>query len=215
MTEKSFQIQPDTTLKSRIKNFYYKNKIKFYSTLVTLIILLSALSIYLENKDKKKFELSESYIKAKIFLEAGNNQTATIMLKKIILADDSTYSPLSLFLIIEQDLITDEVELIALFDHLIKRNKFPIEIENLLILKKSFLLSNSANEAKLLETINPLINSDSTWRSHALLLLGDYFVYKNENLKAIDFYQKILTIKNLHPDLYNHARNQLETISNE
>ena len=67
MTEKSFQIQPDTTLKSRIKNFYYKNKIKFYSTLVTLIILLSALSIYLENKDKKKFELSESYIKAKIF----------------------------------------------------------------------------------------------------------------------------------------------------
>ena len=98
---------------------------------------------------------------------------------------------------------------------MIKNNKFSNEIENLLILKKSLLLANSANEAELLETVNPIINSESVWRSHALLLLGDYFVHKNENLKAIDFYQKILNIQDLHPDLYNHARKQLEIISNE
>ena len=124
MIEKPFQQQSDSTFKSKIKNLYFKNKIKFYSTLIILVISLSSFSIYLENKDKKKFELSGNYIQAKIFLEAENNDTATNILKEIILADDSTYSPLALFLIIEQDLIDNELELISLFDHLIKNNKF-------------------------------------------------------------------------------------------
>ena len=43
----------------------------------------------------------------------------------------------------------------------------------------------------------------------------DYFVSKKEYIKAIEFYQKIFTIKNLHKDLYNHARFQLALIVNE
>ena len=38
---------------------------------------------------------------------------------------------------------------------------------------------------------------------------------KGENIKAIEFYQKIFTMNNLHKDLYNHARSQLTIISNE
>ena len=35
---------------------------------------------------------------------------------------------------------------------------------------------------RLLETVKPLINSETVWKPHALLLLGDYFASKHEYL---------------------------------
>ena len=66
------------------------------------------------------------------------------------------------------------------------------------------------------DTLKPLLSDDETvWKAHALILMGDYFISKKENIKAIEFYQKIFNIKNLHADLYSHARLQLTIISNE
>ena len=53
------------------------------------------------------------------------------------------------------------------------------------------------------------------WKPHALLLLGDYFMSKKENIKAIEFYQKIFSIPNLQKNLYDRAKSQLDLISNE
>ena len=33
---------------------------------------------------------------------------------------------------------------------------------------------------ELIEILKPIINSDSIWKSHSLLLLGDYFLSKDE-----------------------------------
>jgi hypothetical protein len=38
---------------------------------------------------------------------------------------------------------------------------------------------------------------------------------KGENIKAIEFYQQILSINNLHKDLYNQAKSQLVIIIHE
>ena len=67
----------------------------------------------------------------------------------------------------------------------------------------------------MLESIRPLLNSETSWKPHGLLLLGDYFASKGENIKAIEFYQKIFIIKNLNRDIYEYAQSQLEIISNE
>ena len=67
----------------------------------------------------------------------------------------------------------------------------------------------------MLETIKPLLNTNTLWKPHALLLLGDYFVSKGENIKAIEFYQQILSMKNLHNDLYAQAKSQLLIIAHE
>ena len=48
-----------------------------------------------------------------------------------------------------------------------------------------------------------------------LLLLGDYFASKKEYLKAKEFYVQILSLKNLHKELYNQARSQLIFITND
>ena len=215
MAENLFEAQYDLTKKSRIKKFYESNKIFIFSFILILIILFGSFSFYLENQERKKILLSENYIQAKIYLENGNKNEALNTLKKVIFANDSTYSTLSFFLILNQNLISDYKEISALYDHLLENNNFEKELRNLLIYKKSLFSSNSVSEIELLETIKPLLNTDTLWKPHALLLLGDYFMSKGENIKAREFYQQILSINNLHKDLYDQARSQLVIINHE
>ena len=215
MPENFFEAQYDLTKKSRIKKFYELNKIFIFSFILILIILFGSLSFYLENKERKKILLSENYIQAKIYLENGNKNEALNTLKKVIFANDSTYSTLSFFLILNQNLISDYKEISALYDHLLENNNFEKELRNLLIYKKSLFSSNSVSETELLETIKPLLNTDTLWKPHALLLLGDYFMSKGENIKARELYQQILSMNNLHKDLYDQAKSQLVIINHE
>ena len=215
MAENIFEAQYDLTKKSRIKKFYESNKIFIFSLILILIILFGSLSFYLENQERKKILLSENYIQAKIYLENGNNNEALNTLKKVIFANDSTYSTLSFFLILNQNLISDYKEISALYDHLLENNNFEKELRNLLIYKKSLFSSNSVSETELLEIIKPLLNTDTLWKPHALLLLGDYFMSKGENIKAREFYQQILSMNNLHKDLYDQAKSKLAIINHE
>ena len=215
MAENLIEAQYDVTKKSKLKKFYEKNKILIFSFIFSLMLVFGSFSIYLEKKEKKRVLLSENYLQAKIYLEGGNKNKAIDILKEVIFANDPTYSTLCLFLIMNQNLITDYRELSALFDHLLEKNKFSKEERNLLIYKKALLNSNFVNESEILKSIKPLLSTETFWKPHALLLLGDYFVSKGEYIKAIEFYQKIFTINNLHKDLYNHARSQLAIIINE
>jgi len=215
MAENIFEAQYDLTKKSRIKKFYESNKIFIFSLILILIILFGSLSFYLENQERKKILLSENYIQAKIYLENGNNNEALNTLKKVIFANDSTYSTLSFFLILNQNLISDYKEISALYDHLLENNNFEKELRNLLIYKKSLFSSNFVSEIELLETMKPLLNTDTLWKPHALLLLGDYFMSKGENIKSREFYQQILSMNNLHKDLYDQAKSQLAIINHE
>ena len=215
MSENFFEAQYDITKKSKLKKFYESNKILIFSSILILIISFGSLSFYLESKESKKILLSENYVQAKFYLENGNKSEALNTLKKVIFANDSTYSTLSFFLILNQNLISDYKEISILYDHLLENNKFEKELRNLLIYKKALFISNSIIESELLETIKPLLNTDTLWKPHALLLLGDYFMSKGENIKAIEFYQQILSINNLHKDLYNQAKSQLVIITHE
>ena len=215
MSENFFEAQYDVTKKSKIKKFYESNKILIFSSIFILIILFGSLSFYLENKEGKKILLSENYIQAKFYLDNGNKSEALNILRKVIFSNDSTYSTLSFFLMLNQNLITDYKELSDLFDHLLENNKFSREVRNLLIYKKALLNSNFVDESELLESIRPLLNTETLWKPHGLLLLGDYFVSKGEYIKAKEFYQKIFTIKNLQKDFYYYASSQLALIANE
>ena len=215
MPENLFEAQYDITKKSKFKKFYESKKIFIFSSVLILIIFFGSLSFYLEIKEKKKLLLSENYVQAKIYLENGDKIAATNMLKNLIFSNDPVYSTLSFFLILNQNLISDHQELLVLFDHLLENNKFENEVRNLLIYKKLLFNSNLINESELLEEVKPLLNSETLWRPHALLLLGDYFASKGEYLKAKEFYTQILSINNLQKDLYDQAISQLTLITND
>ena len=215
MNENLFETQYDVTKKSKLKKFYEVNKILIFSVILILIIAIASISFYSETKEKKKILLSDNYLTAKIYLENGDRNEVKNILKTIIFANDSTYSTLSLFLILNENLIVDQEELSNLFDHVLENNKFEKEVKNLIIFKKALFQSNFVSELELLDAVKPLINTETVWKPHALLLLGDYFASKKEYLKAKEFYVQILSLKNLHKELYNHARSQLIFITND
>ena len=215
MNENLFEIQYDVTKKSKLKKFYEVNKILIFSVILILIIAIASIIFYSEAKEKKKILLSDNYLTAKVYLENGDRNEVKNILKTIIFANDSTYSTLSLFLILNENLIVDQGELSNLFDHVLENNKFEKEVKNLIIFKKALFQSNFVSELELLDAVKPLINTETVWKPHALLLLGDYFASKKEYLKAKEFYVQILSLKNLHKELYNQARSQLIFIAND
>ena len=215
MNENLFEAEYDVTKKSKLRKLYESNKILIFSIILILIIAIFSTGFYLGIKEKNKTLLADNYIEAKVDIENGDRNKAKNILKTIIFANDSTYSTLSLFLILNENLIIEQKELLNLFDHILKNNKFDKEVRNLIIFKKALFQSNFVSELELLKVVNPLINTESLWKPHALLLLGDYFFSKQEYLKAKEFYVRILTLKDLHNELYEQARSQLMLIKND
>jgi len=216
MPENLFETQYDLTKKSKLREFYESNKILIYSSILTLIIIIVSYSYYQASKEKKKIFLSENYIQAKVYLESGNKTEAVKILRNVIFSNDPTYSTLSFFMILNENLIVDKYAVSELFDHLLENNKFDKEIRNLLLYKKALYKSNYVEESKLLEETKSLLNSEeSVWKAHALLLLGDFYFSKKEFMKAKDFYTQIIFKKDLQPDLYNRAKSKLAFIADD
>jgi len=216
MTNNLFETQYDLTKKSKLREFYESNKIWIFSTIFAFIIIIASYSYYKDSKERKKILLSENYIQAKVYLESGNKTKALEILRNITFSNDATYSTLSFFMILNENLIDDRNEISKLFDHLLQNNKFNKEIENLLYYKKALFKSSSVNEEKFLEEVRPLLNSKEVlWKGHGLMLIGDFYFSKKEYIKAKDFYSQILTIKNLQPGLYEQAKMKLINIAND
>lgn len=215
MNEKIIETQYDVTKKSKLRIFYDSYKVLIYSILSALLIFYASINFYLYKQEKKVILNSEKYVEAKVNLSNKEKDKALIKLKEIIYSNDQTYSPLSLFLILNQNLIEDKKELSGFFDYLLSNIKLDEEIKNLLIYKRALFNENLLNESEVLESVQPLLNSNSLWNAHALLFLGDYFSSKGEYLKAKEFYTKVFSLENLHNVLYEQARSQLALISYE
>ena len=216
MTNNLFETQYDLTKKSKLREFYENNKIRIFSTIFAFIIIISSYSYYNFAKEKKRILLSENYIQAKVYLENGNKTKALEILKKIIFSDDSRYSNLSFFMILNENLISENEELSKLFDHILNNNKFDKEIKNLLYYKRALFKSNYVSEEKFLEEARFLLNDkESLWKGHGLMLIGDFYFSRKEYIKAKDFYTQILTIKNLQSELYDQAKMKLANIAND
>ena len=215
MNDNLFETQYDVTKKSKFRKLYDANKLLIFSTLFVLIIASISFSFYTVSREKKQILLADNYIVAKFYLQNNERDKGRKILKEIILANNSTYSTLSLFLILDEDLFDDQNEISNLFDHLLANNEFEQEVKNLIIFKKTLFLSNFANELEMIENVKPLINTNTLWKPHALLLLGDYFVSKKQYLKAKEFYVQILSLQNLNIELYEQARSQLLVITND
>ena len=125
---------------------------------------------------------------------------------EIIESYDSTYSPLALFLLIDNQMINSKEEANILFDQILKNTSLEKEIKNLMIYKKTLINADYQSEYKIVDSLKPLINSKSIWKPHSLLLLGDYFLAKGEKQKAKDFYYQILNSNKTNEDIFNQAQ---------
>ena len=215
MNENTTNPENNIVNRNKVIVFYEKYKKKIFFCLSIIFLLIIFLFYYLNNEKEKIEFISENYVTAKVYLANGENEKAKTILRKNIFLNNSTYSTLSLFLMINENLLTDEKEISALFDHLLINCKFKKEIKDLLIFKKILFESNYVEESQLLNSLKPLLNENSLWKSHALLLIGDYYYDKSENIKAREFYLQILNIKNLSQDFYSKVKIQIDQTSYE
>ena len=197
------------TRNERIKNFIINNKKKLISLIIAFIILIISFYSYQIYLDKKREDISNRYNSAIIEYEAANKSKIIPILKDIIDAKDATYSPLALYFIIDNNLINDKDEINNFFDILIDKTSLDIEIKNLIIYKKALFNADQTNEIELLNVLNPLLNSDSVWKSHALYLVAEFFYSKGEKQKSKDFFEKIVSTENSNTDILTSAKRRL------
>ena len=197
------------TRNEKIKNFIINNKKKLISLIIAFIILIISFYSYQIYLDKKREDISNRYNSAIIEYEAANKSKIIPILKDIINAKDATYSPLALYFIIDNNLINDKNEINSFFDILIDKTSLDIEIKNLIIYKKALFNADQINEIDLLNILNPLLNSDSVWKSHALYLVAEFFYSKGEKQKSKDFFEKIVSTENSNTDILTSAKRRL------
>ena len=207
--DEDLAIIDSNTRNEKIKNFFIKNKMKLIIFFSFLILVLLGYFGYDAFKNKKIIEISNLYNSTIIEYSEDNKNLTKQRLTDIINQKDPTYSPLSLYFIIDNRLILDRKEMNDLFNIIIDKTSLENEIKNLIIYKKALYNADFIEENELLDILHPIVNSQSIWRSHALYLLGEYFYSKKEKQKSKEFFEKILEIENANQDLIKEAQKRL------
>ncbi len=194
----------------KIKNFISNNKIKIVSSIVLILIVIISFYSFDKYKIDKKKKISDNFNLATIEYSENSKDKSINKLIEIINEKDPTYSPLSLYFIIDNKLISDQTQINSFFDILINQTSLKNEIKNLLIYKKALYNADEYAEGDLLNILNPVINSQSVWKSHALYLMAEYFYAKEQNQKAKEFFNQIISIENPNPDIRLEAEKRLK-----
>ena len=197
------------TRNERIKSFFIENRKKIIFGISTIILFIIVFYSYQTYREGFKEQLSDKYNRAVIDYESVEKSLTSSLLVEVIEDKDSTYSPLALYFILDNNLIDDPNEINDLFDLVINKVDLEKEIKNLIIYKKALYNADTVGENQLLEILNPLVNSQSVWKSHALYLLAEYFYSKNEKEKSKEFFKQILNTENANGDLVKEARKRL------
>ena len=197
------------TRNEKIKNFFIHNKKKIISGLSIIIVLLISYFAFGEYQDRKKIKISDSFNTITINYSESNKEKTAQDLIQIINEKNSTYSPLSLYFIIDNELISEKNTINELFDVIIDETSLDKEIKNLNIYKKALYNANDSNENDLLNILNPLIKSESVWKSHALYLMAEYFYSKNELQKSKEFFSQIVNLENANQEIKLESQKRL------
>ena len=197
------------TRNEKIKNFLIQNKKKIIAGLVVVTILLISYFAFGEYQDSKRIKISNTFNSITLNYSESNKEKTVKDLIQLVNEKNSTYSPLSLYFIIDNGLIKEKKTINELFDIIIDETSLDKEIKNLNIYKKALYNADDSNESDLLNILNPLIKSESVWKSHALYLMAEFFYSKNEKQKSKEFFNQILNLENANQEIQLEAQKRL------
>ncbi len=208
--EEEIQIINENAKKEKIKNFFVKNSKYLIFSISAIIILILAYFVYLEINSRNQSKLAEEYnYIVNNFNNLQNSEQSTERLIRIVEKKNSTYSPLSLYFILDNELVTEKNEINKYFDMVINIGSLEKEIKNLNIYKKAIYNSNFVDEAELVEILRPITNSDSIWKSHSLFLLAEFFYYKENKAESKKLLTEIINYENSNPEIKLEAQKKL------
>ena len=207
--DEDISIINSNTRNEKVRNYFIKNKVKIISILLTTVIVLIGAYSFDKYKTNQKIEISDKFNSTTLTYSENVKDNTVKNLVEIINDKDPTYSPLSLYFIIDNKLISDQGELNSYFDILIEKTSLDEEMKNLVIYKKALFNADQADEGQLLSILNPLINSKSVWKSHALYLMAEYFYSKDQKQKSKEFFNQIVSLESSNSDIKRQAEKRL------
>ena len=178
----------------RLMNFFKENlKLVIVSLISSLLILLGYV-FYKQSIEKKNNIISEKFNQATILLIKNKKNESKVLLENIINEKHKLYSPLALYQIIDSEIENDDNKILGYFDQILGINSISKDDLNLIRIKKTLFMFENFDENQILDTLNPIINSNSVWKKSAVNLIVKYFMSKGEKLKAEE-YLKLLNTK--------------------
>ncbi len=207
--DEDISIINNNTRNEKVRNFFVNNKNKIISTIVFLIVILVGAYSFDKYKTNKKKEISNKFNSITLSYSENMKEKTIKNLIEIINEQDPTYSTLSLYFIIDNKLITNQSDINSYFDILIEKTSLDKEIKNLVIYKKALFNADQAQESDLLSILNPLINSESVWKSHALYLMAEYFYSKDQKQKSKEFFDQIVSLEDANSDIMLQVQKRL------
>ena len=183
-----------------IKSFFKRNIKKILIIITIFIIILITIFAFGEIKKRKKNNIAQIYNSVIFNSDKYSNTEIKEKMINIINSKVDTYSTLALYYLIDNNLINENDKIEDLFDLTISITK-DFELKNLIIFKKGLYFSDKLTENELLNILRPIISSDSIWKQHGLLLIGDFYYQKRKFNKAKEFFQKIIELNNVNPKL--------------
>ena len=200
-----------STREERVKNFFVKNKNKIISIISVLVLIVFSFFFYQEYREGNREKLANKYNLAIAEYNNGDKSKITLLMKEIIADKDSTYSPLALYFLIDNKILISKEEINKYFNQIINEVKLDKEIKNLVIYKKALFNSDFETENNLLKILDPVIKSDSVWKSHSFYLLAEFYLNNNQKQKAKEFYQQIINLKTSNRDIIIEAKKRLQS----
>ena len=195
----------------KIKNFLIKKKKIIISLIVIFLLVLFGFFFYQEYKKRHRVSLANKYNMSIIEYKNGNKGKAIKQMKEIIEGKDRTYSPLAFYYLLDNELINSKQEINNYFDILINFVRLDRENKNLTIFKKGLFNSEFANEGEILNILNPIIKSESIWRPHALYLMAEFYLAKNEKQKSKEFFEQIISLEDINTKIKIEAQKRLRS----
>mgnify|MGYP001158421511 CR=1 FL=1 len=169
---------------------FIKKKLNFIISFLIVIFIVLLLFLINQNQQKKNsIKISEQYTEASLLIKQKKTAESRLLLERIISKEHQLYSPLALYLIIDNNIERDSSKIISYFNKIIENNSIEKENLNLIKIKKAIYLINLDNEKLIVETLNPIINSNSAWRLLAINIISEYFYSKNQKIKAEEYIQ--------------------------
>ena len=208
--EEEIQIINENTRTEKLKNFFVKNSKYLIFSIAALIILILAYFVYVEIKSRNHNKIAEKYNNiVNNFNNLKNTEQSTKELIRIIEKKNLTYSPLSLYFILDNDLVSENDEINKYFDIVINISSLEKEIKNLNIYKKAIYNSDFVDETELVEILRPVTNSDSIWKSHSLFLLAEFFYFKNNREESKKLLNEIINDEEGNQEIKLEAQKKL------
>ena len=208
--EEEIQIINESAKKEKFKKFIVKNSKYIIFSISAIIILVLAFFVNLEIKSRNQIKLAEKYNNiVNNFQSLKNTEQSIKELIEIIEKKNSTYSPLALYFILDNELLNEKNQINKYFDMVIEINSLEKEIKNLNIYKKAIFNSSFADESDLVEILRPITNSESIWKSHSLFLLAEYFYFKKNKPESKKLLNEIINYENSNPEIKLEAQKKL------